>query len=529
VTRRFAIHPLLIAAFPVLALWSGNLSEVGLGDVWRPLLVVVGITGAVYGLLALVLRRDHRRAAIVTSGLVAYALLYGHVWNLVNRAIAEQWILLVIWTLLGAVVVWLVLRTRYLPETTSILNGLGIILVVVALVPVVNHSFTGQGRADPPDKGDPEVGEVSDRDLYYIILDRYGSERSLKALFDYDNSPFMEDLEDRGFTVAYDSLANYPKTAHSLAASMNLEYLDDLATPANHASSNWGPVYNLLRDHRLGRVLTNAGVQYVHVGTWWSPTETAASADVTYKYGSSTEFSKVLYYTTIIPGFRAALGLGGDRDTRLLKRNSTLYQFDTLERLARQDPKRPRFVFAHITLPHEPYVFAADGSLVTQDMEDDRTRALNYTNQVKYANARMRDLFDILLDRPEAERPIVVLQADEGPHPVRYEHLERRYEWDEATLAELQEKLRILNAYYLPGSTVIPRRDITPVNTFRMILDEYYGTNLGQLPDEVFIFLDGYHLYDFVEVTDHVDGDEMLPDPYEGRWRRGGGPREGEP
>ena len=527
--RRAAFHPLLIAAFPVIALWSGNLNEVRFGDVWQSLLTVVAIAAAVYGVLTLVFRGDSRRAAIVASAVAAYALLYGHVWALVNRAIAEHWILLIIWTLLGIGVVYAVVRTKYLAETTSILNGLGLVLVVVALVPIVNHAFTGESRAAPPDREDPVVEDVSDRDLYYIVLDRYGSQRSLEALFDYDNSPFMEDLEDRDFTIGYDSLANYPKTAHSLAASLNLEYLDDLATPANRSSSDWGPVYRRLRDHRLGRVLTAAGVQYVHVGTWWNPTETSVSADVTYKYGSSSEFSQVLYYTTIVPGFRAALGLGGDRDTRLLKRSSTLYQFDVLDQLARQDPRRPRFVFAHITIPHEPYVFAADGSLVTQEMEDKRTRALNYANQVEYANQRIRELFDVLLDRPESERPIIVLQADEGPHPVRYERYERRFEWDEAELAELQEKLRILNAYYLPGSDLEPRRDITPVNTFRMILDEYYGTDLGQLPDEVYIFLDGYHLYDYVEVTDFVDGDEMLPDPYEGQWRRGRGPQEGEP
>ena len=520
--RRFAVHPLFIAAFFVLTLWSQNLSEVSFGAVWRSLLVVVAGVGVAFGLAVLAVRRDHRRIAVAVSGVTLLFFSYGYVWDLVNRAIAEHRYLLLLMLVVAAMFVFAAFKLRrHVAEMTTILNGVGVVLLVTAMLPVAQSA--GEAAPSQVPVGTPGYGvtAIPDRDIYYIILDRYGSEKSLRALFDYDNHPFMAWLEQRDFSVAYDSLGNYNKTAHSLGASLNLDYLDDLATAANHNSGDWGPVYAKLRDHQIGRFLTRSGYEYVHVGTWWGPTATATSADVTYRYGGRSEFSQVLLHTTAVPGLRAALGLGGDSDTRLLKRNATLYQFDKLEDIARAESDQPRFVFAHLTIPHEPYVFDADGSLVTQEMEDVRSRARNYTAQVEYANLRMQRIVELLLDGPEDEHPIIVLQADEGPHPVLYEHLEDDYNWANAPTAELQEKLRILNAYYLPELHPDPvYRDITPVNTFRVILREYFGADLGLLPDRSFVFIDENHLYDFVEVTDRVDGDESLPDPHEGRYRR---------
>lgn len=44
--------------------------------------------------------------------------------------------------------------------------------------------------------------------------------------------------------------------------------------------------------------------------------------------------------------------------------------------------------------------------------------------------------------------------------------------------------------------------DITPVNTFRLLFDKYFGTTYGPLPDRIFAFPDYSHIYDFFEVTE---------------------------
>jgi hypothetical protein len=45
---------------------------------------------------------------------------------------------------------------------------------------------------------------------------------------------------------------------------------------------------------------------------------------------------------------------------------------------------------------------------------------------------------------------------------------------------------------------------MTPVNTFRIIFDQYFGTNLGRLPDRVFMFENAVRPLAFIEITQQV-------------------------
>ena len=81
----------------------------------------------------------------------------------------------------------------------------------------------------------------------------------------------------------------------------------------------------------------------------------------------------------------------------------------------------------------------------------------------------------------------------------------RNFNWEEASEEELREKMGILNAYYLPGvdsSLLYP--SITPVNSFRLAFDLYFGTHLGLLPDVSYTYVDYNHPYQFLDVTNRV-------------------------
>src|SRR5688500_2902500 len=81
--RPFPVHPLLVAAYPVLFLYGENVGELELADLVVPLLLVVAGALALLVLGALLLR-DARRAAIVVSALAAVLLFYGHVTDMLG-------------------------------------------------------------------------------------------------------------------------------------------------------------------------------------------------------------------------------------------------------------------------------------------------------------------------------------------------------------------------------------------------------------------------------------------------------------
>jgi hypothetical protein len=79
----------------------------------------------------------------------------------------------------------------------------------------------------------------------------------------------------------------------------------------------------------------------------------------------------------------------------------------------------------------------------------------------------------------------------------------------------LKESATILNAYYLPatgldpdgalgaGSIDVPA-GISPVNSFRLIFDTYFGTDLGLLDDR-FFFAHRSGMWNFIDVTDAAE------------------------
>ncbi|MBS3813256.1 hypothetical protein KGY64_05470, partial [Candidatus Bipolaricaulota bacterium] len=145
---------------------------------------------------------------------------------------------------------------------------------------------------------------------------------------------------------------------------------------------------------------------------------------------------------------------------------------------------------------------------LTQEKANERTIEENYLNSLIFANEKVTSLVEDLFSQYDSDNlPIIVIQGDEGPFPRRYREDEYNFDWkDEATKDELREKMRILNAYHLPGvedDLLYP--SITPVNTFRLIFNLYFGAEYDLLPDKSYAFRDGKNIYDFFDVTDIVD------------------------
>jgi hypothetical protein len=515
--RPLPVHALLFAAFPPLFLYASNLDQrIAPGDVLLHVGVIVGVATALT-LVAGALFGDARRGGLVVTAWIALFFTYGHVWALVPRTggPVTEVALLAAWAALalGAVVVaatagrWLAAATRGLNVAAAVLVVLNVGLIAVGVFGTPNAPTTAPGgTANLRPKGFPP-------DIYYIVMDRYGAAETLRKRFGFDNTPFLRSLGERGFAVPPDSLANYPKTAHSLAASLNMGYLDHLADAVGPGSDDWNPVYDLLSGPRVTRSLQAAGYTYVHIGSRWDPTRVDQSADVNAVSSGMSEFAQVLYEPTLLgPLARHAGVLAESLDPRTRERRRTMFQFEQLAEARKM--AGPTFVFAHILLPHEPYLFEADGGMVTEREEAARSFEQNFVGQIRFANRRLLEVIDVLLSGRPEERPVIVLQADEGPHPRGYLADEVQYDWTAASDRALSEKLRILNAYHLPGITDRPagpgRRGtrpydtISPVNTFRMVFDAYFDARLPLLPDRSYVFVNEEHLYDFVEVTGRV-------------------------
>ena len=507
-SRRLVLHPFLFAVHPVLFLFAENLGEVAGSDVFVPLLLALAGT-AVALALARVLLGDLRRAGLFVTVLALSMLWYGHVANLAgveNERSAA--FLLGGWTAGTAGLVWLAVRSRsHTAEATSALNLIAAVLVLVTVATIAPSAVAAGLRSDGEQRSTGELVAsapgTSAPDIYYIVLDRYGADQTLTREFGFDNSAFTEFLTEQGFKIVDSSVANYLKTAQSLASSLNMTYHNELEQAYGPDTGNLMPIYERLRSHEVGRQLQTRGYEYIHIGSWWDGTQTSDIADRVLGFGGGSDFSEVLYDTTVLPTVAERLGLAEESSHRQRHHDAALRQLAQLTRVDEQPG--PKFVFAHILLPHEPYVFGSDGTYVTAEQEAARSRTENFTEQLVYTNTRITEVVADLLAGDDD--PVIVLQGDEGPHPLRYTRSGKEFDWREATQAEIEEKFRILNAIYLPdGEDPAFSDTITPVNTFRIIFNRYFDTNLPLLPDRSFLFPDTDHLYDYTEITDRLIG-----------------------
>jgi hypothetical protein len=346
-------------------------------------------------------------------------------------------------------------------------------------------------------------GETTKRDIYYLIFDRYGSNPVLKEFLHYDNTPFLDELRKRGFYVADGSRSNYPTTAHSVASSMNMEYLDELAKEMGSDSKDWKPLYRTIPGSKVSRFLQGEGYRYAHIGSWYDPTASDKTAQINYHYDKTSEFSRVLSATTLLEPLSKRIGLLKEFDGRQVIHNQIRFQFDSIVDASKL--AGPTFVFSHILIPHEPFTFDEHGRYLDEDAVDAISWEQGYIGQLKWENKRILQVLDRLLDVPDARKPIIIVSADEGPKRYEWRYGgEKR--WEDATDDELRQKTGILNAYHFPGAGDAGLyQDITPVNSFRKLFNLYFGTDLGMLPDRIFVYGDGEEPYRLTDVTDRVN------------------------
>ncbi|MEM7224001.1 MAG: sulfatase-like hydrolase/transferase [Pseudomonadota bacterium] len=507
------IHPVLLASFLWLSSYAANRDELFFHDVMG---AGLAITGAAMLLVGLVwsLTRNAGLSGVLALIIIIGVAYYGRVFDGLDAALGgtlPNGVFLVLWCLLflAAIGVIAAKRSRFESLTRS-LNLVSLALIALPLGSLAIGAVGGQKIAEAQAAPLPPVsvaeGPTRRPDIFYLVFDRYADNRTLKQLYGFDNGVFLEGLRQRGFHVTDQARANYTKTAHSLASSLNLQHLHGLSEQIGSGSGDWKPVYSLLRENRAAQFLKAQGYRYLHLGSWWQPTRDNDLADESFDGTpplpwlgiSLNEFQWLLAKPSLL--VRAAdLLLGQSHDREREQHQRVRKKFEKLAAARHQDA--PLFVFAHMLVPHPPYVFHPDGRFKTAAEAQALPERRNYLDQLLYSNQQIEALLDELLARDP--QPIIILQADEGPFPARYSRDTEGFDWRQASDEELKEKFGILNAVYFPDRDYRGLQgDVTPVNTFRVLLNTYFGTQLPLLPDRSYSFASDSDLYSFFDVTD---------------------------
>ena len=487
-------YPFLMAAYPALAMMAANVDQVRMEAAVRPLLLSVLLCALLYGLLALLIRRPEPAALLTTWWLLLF-FSYGHVYAalrdalILGESLGRHRYLAVLWIALALGGAWWILRRREWGPTARMLTVVSAIAVAMPIlqlaVYLVESSMLSAERAASGSSSSsvgllPE-GQVltapADQplpDIYYIILDGYGRSDTLEQVYDYDNTEFLQALQDMGFVVAECSQANYAQTELSIATSTNLVYLDALGDSFRPGTDNRRPLRPLIRSSVVRHALESltyrtiafdTGYSFINLedaDRYLSPGLGNGLSGFELLFLRSTAGLMVLDSAEVLPQvLDPALDRPYDDHRERIR-----YMFDELERLA-ADPG-PKFVYAHIVSPHDPFVFNAEGEAVEPPMAgtaDPGSEQQAYGDQARFVSWRAIQMLEAILANSQTE-PVILLQADHGPG-----------------LNSNAGRMGILNAYLFPGAAQVIDPGITPVNSFRLMFNSVFGTSFARLPD----------------------------------------------
>lgn len=476
--RQWALHPLLFAVYPVLALLASNISQVKPSAALKPFGGAVALAFVAWGVVYLFFH-DLRRAALWVTWWQVLFYSYGHVYHFLeqNSSLGRHRLLLPLWILLIiAGSWWLIRRIKDVAYATLALNGIGLVLLVFPLVQLGLYGL--RSEMQPAGQRSPAAGmellqvpqEQSPPDVYYIIVDAYARDDVLKSVLRYENTAFTGWLRQNGFYLASCSQSNYAQTELSLASSLNLNYLEELVGQLPADSQDRLPIRSVLHFNAVRQAFQRLGYTFVafETGFLFSQFEDADLYLASGSLGGMSGFEVLLMKTsgglvlvdaaTVLPRFFQD-DLLAPETTRY---RQVLYTLDQLSEIPATIPG-PKFVFAHIVAPHGPLVFGSEGEQVHfPEPVDDTTYLQGYRSELEYLNRRLQEaLSAILADSPVP--PVIILQADHGHDR-----------------ASREDRMAILNAYYLPGNgaeELYP--SISPVNSFRLVFNHYFG---GQFP-----------------------------------------------
>lgn len=483
-TNKMILHPYVFAAYAVSFLFSKNIAHIPFIDSLFPLFATQ-IGAVVLYSFFLYLIKDKEKAGLEATLVLLLSLSYGHMFlYLVQKNILnynDHRLLAAIYSAVFIFGVWSIWRvfkktsgiTVFLNLATLALLSQSIFQIILFQIrkPVENTqalSFSVDHSLDPD----------SLPDIYYIVLDGYGSNDTLSMIYDYDNSDFIGFLQNRGFYIAQNSDANYTQTLPSLASTLTLNYLDqNFFSSQNQAQYN-NHLETMLLNNNVRQTLEDQGYKTISIDSGWSPTKWENAAEF-YSFDNGLDSFEYLYLLTT-PAIIFQNDFLYD-----IHRQQILFSFESLKKTVTLES--PSFVFAHIVAPHPPFVFDSNG----ESVQPDRTYNLRdsdfyegsvddyitgYRGEVEFINRNLVETISIILDNADST-PIIIIQGDHGPGAY-FDST-----WSENNVC-LSERTGILNAYLFPEEAIQKLYSgITPVNSFRIILNTLFLTEFEMLRD----------------------------------------------
>lgn len=331
-----------------------------------------------------------------------------------------------------------------------------------------------QANSQLPVLSKSEIDQLNRSNVYFVVTDGYAGGNFMRDNLGFDNSPFVQEMEEAGFLVQPNALAPYNLTFLSLAAMLNMDYVLTADSARYRGRNQFYPsMMTRLQAPLAVREFADLGYEFWVFGNQWG--RCAPKHVNCYDSVDDPVISyeiRGLIEATPFPWFEKKYK---ELFPKPVKMHDTIADFMTFLRQSTPSTD-PSFYFVHHLPPHPPYFFSPDcerkpGVEIKFEAWGEAAKS-EYLQNLQCTNVRLKALVSWITENDRDA--MVVVTGDHGSAFSGIDHKE--------------ERLRTLTMSRFPlRCTFDGQRASNSVNMMRMVLSCARGEDPVLLPNKSYI------------------------------------------
>lgn len=453
-----------LCVYPVLFVYFYNIKEAAFTQVFSPIIIFV-LVGLVAWLVFWVLSATMSKGSFIAMIFMVVFINYSLIDDSI-RVLIPGWrwwriapVVFFFFINLALTLRLFVVGTEADVNLSKIVMAIGTIYMALTIFNAFGgiNSFVSISRGKEPlledgffsakERRSSQISDGKRSNFYFFIFDEYARQDILEKYTGYDNTPFLDGLKRKGFSV---SNSSYSSSIFTQVSVGNLLHYNSLYRTKEETLGGIKKPPLLIAFKNAGYKIYTTTMSY-QFDKDLVDTELESSTTLTGLSIKQTVFSK---------SFIAYLSPNSDENHResrlaLLKQVSDLVEVHTEE---------PKFLFFHIMLPHEPFVFDKDGDPVAYENMYNWADVKYYVGQLQFSSIKINQMIDsVLKNDPDA---VLLIQSDHGP----------RFFGDINDF----EKKACFNSLYLSGEK-IEIEGLSAIDTLRLAMNYTLGLHLDPI------------------------------------------------
>ncbi len=504
---------IFFSLYPVLFLYSQNIGRVKVSMLQLPIFITISVSAFTFLILKVV--KIKGKAISNIDLLVPIIVYFIFFYNLAHETlIASNSILSFIGKnryfipLIVALLGFIFYKVEFL-QSKGFSLIIKIYFTVMMILPTVNITtfFLKSNSSNNSFVSADERLNINQSknlpNIYYIILDGYTSNENLEKFGQFHNKSFTDTLINLGFYIQENASSNYDKTLFSLASTLNLDYINQLEKGELREENT--ELY--LANNRVSEILKTNGYKYYLFDLGYALKVKYSSKDILIKTLSEGVQNDMIsspdndFFTHFLDN--SIFALLPDNYSNFTNEgfaNKIKNVFKSLPSIASIEGRK--FVFAHIISPHPPFIFDSKGNYRYKVSSKAKLwKREDYIEQLNYINTETLKAINLIIKNDKSLNKMIIIQGDHGSRTLNTNtNYSNREPW-------VTERYGIFNAIYINANDSLKKKTLenwkySSVNTFRIILNNYFQINTPILPDKKYYTNINTNPYKFYEIKE---------------------------